>query len=159
MRLLDDHRHDHFYRSPFGLTAVDLPDEGSLAPPTVRWRYRKSVPNIASPLVLDGILYIVQDGGIVTTLDPETGEVFHRGRLSQGGKKFYASPVAGDGKIVVVDTEGRLSVLKAGREWEELSSTSLGEPCVATPAICEGRIYVRTPKGLYCFGAPTRENL
>lgn len=137
-----------------GLTAVDLPDGDKSASPEVRWSYRKSVPSIASPLVLDGILYLVQDGGIVTTLDPRTGAVFHRGRLSQGGKKFYASPVAGNGKVLVVDTEGRLTVLKAGREWKELSSISLGEPSFATPAISEGRIYVRTSKGLYCFGEP-----
>ena len=68
-------------------------------------------------------------------------------------------PVAGDGKVFVVDTEGRLTVLKAGREWKELSSISLGEPCFATPAICQGRVYVRTSQGLYCFGRPSRENL
>ena len=135
-----------------GLSAVDLPDEGSSDLPEIRWTYRKSVPSIASPLVFDGVLYIVQDGGIVTTFDPETGEVLRRGRLSQGGKKFYASPVAGDGKVYVIDTEGRLTVLKAGRDWEELSSTDLGEPCFATPALCDGRVFVRTSKTLYCFG-------
>jgi hypothetical protein len=80
------------------------------------------------------------------------GEVFRRDRLSQGGKNFYASPVAADGKVFLVDTEGRFTIIKAGREWEELSTTSLDEPCFATPAIRGGRILVRTPKGLYCLG-------
>jgi outer membrane protein assembly factor BamB len=141
------------YLNKGGLVAVDLPSNGASATAEVRWTYRKSVPYIASPLVLDGVLYVVQDGGIVTTFDPETGEVFRRGRLTQGGKNFYASPVAAGGKIFVVDTEGRLTVVKAGREWEELSTTSLGEPCFATPAIYGGRILVRTAEGLYCFGA------
>ncbi len=140
------------YLNKGGLVAVDLPGAGESATPEVRWTYRKSVPYIASPLILDGVLYVVQGGGIVTTIDPQTGDVFHRGRLSQGAKQFYASPVAADGKLFLVDTEGRLTVLKAGRDWEELSTMSLGEPCYATPAICDGRVLVRTSKGLYCFG-------
>ncbi len=139
------------YLNKGGLVAVDLPGDET-ASPEVRWTYRKSVPYIASPLVLDGILYVAQGGGIVTTIDPETGDVLHRGRLSQGAKQYYASPVAADGKIFLVDTEGKLTVVRAGSEWEELSTTSLGEPCYATPAICGGRIFVRTSKGLYCFG-------
>lgn len=139
------------YLDKGGLVAVDLPRDESKSP-EVRWTYRKSVPYIASPLVLDGILYVAQGGGIVTTIDPETGDVLHRGRLSQGAKQFYASPVAADSKIFLVDTEGKLTVLKAGREWEELSTTSLGEPCYATLAIYGGQVFVRTSKALYCFG-------
>jgi outer membrane protein assembly factor BamB len=144
------------YLNKGGLVAVNLPNKGASATAEVCWTYRKSVPYIASPLVLDGVLYAVQDGGIVTTFDPAAGEVFRRGRLSQGGKNFYASPVAADGKVFLVDTEGRFTIIKAGREWEELSTTSLDEPCFATPAICGGRILVRTSKGLYCFGETTR---
>ena len=71
------------------------------------------------------------------------------GRLKKGGGQFYASPVAADGKIFVVDTAGRFTVLKAGAEWEELSATEFGEDVIATPAICDGRIYVRTKSKLY----------
>jgi hypothetical protein len=60
--------------------------------------------------------------------------------------------VAGDGKIYLVNTDGQLTVLKAGAEWEQLSSQPLGEPCFATPAVCNNRIYVRTEKTLFCFG-------
>lgn len=139
------------YLNKGGLVAVDLASDETKSP-EVRWTYRKSVPYIASPLVLEGILYVAQDGGIVTTIDPETGDVLHRGRLSQGAKQYYASPVAADGKVFLVDTEGKLTVLKAGSEWEELSTTGLGEPCYATPAIYDGQIFVRTSKALYCFG-------
>lgn len=134
-----------------GLVAIDLPVADTPKEPAVCWTYRKSVPSIAMPLVLDHVLYFVQDGGIVTSVDPASGEVFRRGRLTQGGKNFYASPVAADGKLFLLDTEGRLTVAKAGREWEELSTTSLGEPCYATPAIYGGRLLVRTSKTLRCF--------
>lgn len=135
-----------------GLVAVDLAGAGDATTPEVRWSYRKSVPYVASPLVCDGVLYLVQDGGIVTTVDAETGEVHKRARLSQGGQKFYASPVAADGKVLIVDTAGQLTVLRAGPQWEEKTTAALGEPCYATPAICDGCLYLRTAGLLYCFG-------
>jgi hypothetical protein len=134
-----------------GLVAIDLHEAGGRVEPQVRWNYRKTVPYVASVLVLENVLYFVQDGGIVTSVDCESGLVSKRQRLKQGGKKFYASPVAADGKILIIDTEGQVAVLRAGSEWEVLTTSSLGEPCFATPAICEGRIYVRTVRTLYCF--------
>jgi outer membrane protein assembly factor BamB len=109
---------------------------------------------VASVLQYENVLYFVQDGGIVTTVEPDSGEVLKRGRLKQGGRKFYASPVAADGKVFVVDTAGQMVVLRADAQWEVLATNDLGEPCIATPAICGGRIYVRTASKLYCFGEP-----
>ena len=62
---------------------------------------------------------------------------------------YYASPVAADGKIFVVSETGKLSVVKAGKEWELLSLNDLNEPCYATPALADSRIYVRTQATLY----------
>ena len=64
---------------------------------------------------------------------------------------YYASPVAADGKLFTVSEEGKLTVLKAGGQWEILSVNDLGEPAHATPAIADGKLYVRTHKALYCF--------
>jgi hypothetical protein len=88
----------------------------------------------------------------LTAIDPETGDVLKRDRLKKGGKRFFASPVAADNKVFIVDTAGRLTVVRAGADWDVLASNSLGEPCFATPAICNGRIYLRTSSTLYCFG-------
>jgi outer membrane protein assembly factor BamB len=60
--------------------------------------------------------------------------------------------VAADGLIYLVDADGWLSVVKAGRDWQQVKTIELGEPCVATPAIADGRLYVRTSKSLFCFG-------
>jgi outer membrane protein assembly factor BamB len=110
---------------------------------------------VASPVFHDGVLYLVDDGGIFMSVNATDGSVLKRGRLKQGGRQFYASPVVADGKVFVVDTDGRLTVIQAGgADWQELSSTELGEPVVATPAICDGRLYVRTASKLYCFGQP-----
>ncbi len=138
-----------------GLLAIELSAADAAETPRVQWSYTKSVPYVASPVCHDGVLYLVDDGGIFMSVDAADGSVLKRGRLKQGGRQFYASPVIADGKVFVVDTDGRLTVLQAGgADWQELSSTELGEPVFATPAICDGRLFVRTESKLYCFGAP-----
>jgi hypothetical protein len=57
-----------------------------------------------------------------------------------------------DGKVFLLDTEGGLSVVKGGRDWTTLATSDLGEKCWTTPAICDGRLFVRTDKSIYCFG-------
>lgn len=135
-----------------GLTAVQLPQPDA-ATPSVRWTYTKAVPYIPSPVCYNDVLYFIQDqGGVFMSVNPADGSELKKERLKKGGKDFYASPVAGDGKVYVVDRSGRLTVLKAAAEWEELSSADFGEVIDATPAICDGRIYLRTPTKVYCFG-------
>ena len=135
-----------------GLAAVQLPQPDA-ATPSVRWTYTKAVPYIPSPVCYNDVLYIIQDqGGVFMSVNPADGSELKKERLKKGGKDFYASPVAGDGKVYVVDRSGRLTVLKAATEWEELSSADFGEAIDATPAICDGLIYLRTPTKLYCFG-------
>ncbi|MHC4178161.1 MAG: outer membrane protein assembly factor BamB family protein [Planctomycetota bacterium] len=135
-----------------GLVAIDLDQAADAVKAQVRWNYRKSVPYVPSPLVFDNVVYFVQDGGIVTAVNPEDGEILKRGRLKQGGRRFYASPVAADGKVFLLDTEGQMTVLRAGGQWEHLATNPLGEPCYATPALYRGHVYVRTSRTLYCFG-------
>ncbi len=135
-----------------GLVAVDVAGAGESCTGKVAWNYRKEVPYIASPIVHDGLLYLVDNGGLVTIIAPGDGTMISKKRLRKGGKQFYASPVAADGKIILLDTAGQLTVLSASEPWEELSTASLGEACIATPAIADGRIHVRTKSHLYCFG-------
>ena len=67
--------------------------------------------------------------------------------------EYYASPIAGDGKIYLVNLDGLVTVLKAGAQWEVLSTGDLHERVTATPAIADGRVYIRTDAMLYCFGS------
>ena len=73
------------------------------------------------------------------------------GRLG-ATKNYYSSPVTGDGKIYVLNEVGQLSIVSAERKWRVLSSTDFGEDAHATPAIVDGKIYLRTAGHLYCFG-------
>jgi outer membrane protein assembly factor BamB len=91
-------------------------------------------------------------GGIVTMLNPDTGELLKQGRLPGGSNTFYASPVAGDGKVYIASEKGQVFVLPPGPNLEPLMVNDLADGIYATPALMDGRIYLRTLNTLYCFG-------
>ena len=136
--------------------AIRLGGSGDVTRSHLLWRYQKSLPEVASPVLYRGVLYLVRNGGIVTTLDPENGEVLKQGRLRDAIDGFYASPVAGDGKVYMVSDAGRVAVLRAGGQWSVLRTNELGEDVYATPAISDGKLYVRTATRLYSFADPVQ---
>ncbi|HYP12478.1 MAG TPA: PQQ-binding-like beta-propeller repeat protein [Bryobacteraceae bacterium] len=138
---------------PGGLVRTKLGGKGDVSKTHIVWRHTKGLPYVTAPLVYQGIMYIVRDGGILSAFDPETGKVLHEGRLKDAIGAYYASPVAADGKIYFVSKEGKLTVIKPGAPWEVLASADLAEQVIATPAIAGDRIYVRTEGYLYAFGA------
>lgn len=135
-----------------GMLAYRLGGSGDVTDEALVWDYRRSVPQLPSPLVYEDVLYMLNDsGGILVTFQPATGEVLEKGRLEDAVDTYYASPVAGDGKIYLVSEHGTVVVLPAGGSLEPLSVTQLGENVYATPALAEGRVYLRTVSALYCF--------
>ncbi|MEX2261493.1 MAG: PQQ-binding-like beta-propeller repeat protein [Bryobacteraceae bacterium] len=152
-----DERDWIFYRSrrsAQNITMAIRPENarGDLTKTHVLWTYDRSVPVVSSPLLYEGLLYTVKDGGILTALDPETGALRKQGRLRDAIDSYYASPVAGDGKIYLASETGKISVLKPGAEWETLAVNDMEENCYASPTIADSRIYLRTGTKLYCFG-------
>jgi outer membrane protein assembly factor BamB len=97
---------------------------------------------------------MVNDGGIVTTLNPETGGEMGQGRLKGAIDRYYASPVAADGKIFMLSETGKVVVLAPGGTLEPVVVNDLKDDIYATPAISGGKMYVRTRGWLYCFGLP-----
>lgn len=126
---------------------------GDLTDKAVLWDYERGVPVVSSPLLYRGVLHTIKDGGILTSLDAETGEVVGEQRLRDAIDKYYSSPVAGDGKLYLASETGKVSVLDAEPPFETLSVRDFGEAIYATPAISDGVIYLRTAKRLYAFGA------
>jgi outer membrane protein assembly factor BamB len=93
---------------------------------------------------------MVKDGGIVSCLDAQSGRVLYRTRLGPKGA-YFASPVAGDGKIFAASHNGAIVVWTAGETFQRLAVNELHEPIFATPAIADGHLYVRTESRLYAF--------
>jgi len=160
----DDHvtqaEYDEFQRlfdqSQNRVLAIRPGGSGDVSQSHVAWQYDKSVPFCASPLWYGGRVFTVKDGGILTCLDAATGRPRKAGRVT-GGANYYASPVAGDGKVYLLSQRGTLSVVTAESEWKVIHSAEFKEDVYATPAIVDGRIYLRTSGHLYCFGTAAGE--
>jgi len=153
---LMDEREWNFYRAmktaQNSIQAVRAGGRGDVTDTHVLWRYRKSVPNTPSPLLYQGVLYMVKDGGVATALNPKTGEVLKQARLRGAIEHYWASPVAGDGKVYMLSEACKLTVLKAAAKWEPLAVNDLDDICFSTPAIADSRLYIRTRSALYAFG-------
>lgn len=138
-----------------GMWAFKLGGKGDVTDTAVRWHYDRSVPQLPSPLLYEGVLYMLNDGGIMTALDPATGRMLAQSRLQGAVDSFYSSPIAADGKILVISESGKAVVLKADGTLTILAVNDLDDAVHATPALEAGRLYVRTRSALYCFGLPS----
>ena len=134
-----------------GLVRTRLDGQGDLSRTHVVWRYTKGLPYVTAPLLYHNILYVIRNGGILAAIDPESGKLLREARLNDAIGEYYAQPVAGDDKIYVVNKDGKVTVIRPGVPWQQLSSGDLDEQVIATPAIAGDRIYVRTERTLYCF--------
>jgi outer membrane protein assembly factor BamB len=136
-----------------GLLAIKLGGEGDQTSTAIRWRYSKPVPQVPSTLLYHGVLYMINDSGILISFDPATGKVLKQGRLHGAIDKYFSSPVAADDKVFLIGEGGQVSVLKAAGDWDVLKVNELDDEVFATPAIADGRIYIRTRSALYAFGS------
>jgi outer membrane protein assembly factor BamB len=138
-----------------GLVRVKLGGKGDVTATHIAWRYTRGLPYVLAPLLYQNVLYVIRNGGILATIDPESGKMLNEARLKDAIGEYYAQPVAGDGKIYFISKDGKASVIKAGEKWELLSSGNFDAQVIATPAIANGRIYVRTSEALYSFAPRT----
>jgi outer membrane protein assembly factor BamB len=135
-----------------GMLAIRLGGSGDMTDTAIRWKYQRSVPQLPSPLLFRGVLYMVNDNGIVTTLDPETGRVIGQGRLTGAFGAHFASPIAAGDRVYFTTEAGAVVVVRPGGEIVPEFVNALGEDTYATPAVADGRLYVRTTAALYAFG-------
>ncbi len=136
-----------------GLLAITLGGKGDVTAGAIKWKYQRPVPQVPSTLLYKGVLFMINDSGILLSIDPATGKVLKQGRLKGAIDKYFASPVGADGKVFLVSQDGTASVVDAKGEWEILSVNALDDEVFATPAIADGRIYVRTKATLYAFAS------
>jgi hypothetical protein len=152
-----DRRDWEYFRNSMAMTngmfAIRLGGSGDMTAESFLWIYSRAVPQLPSPLLYGGVLYMVNDGGIVTILDPQTGERLDQDRLEGAVDHYYASPVAADGKIYMVSELGKVAVLTPGPALDLIAVSDLDDTVYGTPALAGDRIYLRTGTTLYCFGS------
>ncbi|MHB1422244.1 MAG: outer membrane protein assembly factor BamB family protein [Gemmataceae bacterium] len=118
--------------------------------PGEKWRMKHNTPDVSSPLVHDGLVYLCREDGVLICLDAKSGEQVYSESLHK--QRYRASPVYADGKIYLTARDGVVSVVKAGRKFELLAVNRMGDDIAASPAIADGRIYLRGFKALYAIG-------
>src|SRR5262249_6563322 len=118
------------------VTALRPDATGANKPAEVVWKEKAALPEVPSPLYYRGRLYLVRNGGILTCWDAKTGKKVYEERMGATGH-YYASPLAGDGKIYVCSSAGVVTVLEAGDSFRVLAKNDLGEPILATPALAD----------------------
>ncbi|MCW5559020.1 MAG: PQQ-binding-like beta-propeller repeat protein, partial [Verrucomicrobiae bacterium] len=132
------------------VTAVRPGDPANGRAPALAYQVRKSAPYVPTSVSRDGLAWLWSDGGIVTCIAANTGEIRYQERV---GGNFFGSPVWVDGRLFCVSTSGEIVVLKAGDSFEVLHRYPLGELCHTTPAVARERMFVRTETRLIALGA------
>jgi outer membrane protein assembly factor BamB len=145
-----------FHRAQNAMLAIKPVGQGQQGDSAVIWKYGRGVPYVSTPLLSKGILWMVKEGGIVTKLDAGSGQMLQEERVPGFGN-YFASPVAGDGKVYFSSESGTVSVVADEPGWRVISSRDLHEKIYATPVLQGGRLYLRTEQGLYCFQGPQRQ--
>ena len=120
------------------------------------WSHSRGGAYMPTPLLYRGLYYVVHHNGRVVAYDADSGTAVYKSRFSHGGV-FTASPVAVNGKIYLPTEEGMIYVLEAGPEYRELAVNEMREPLMATPAVSEGILLVRTPTRLVAIANRSRE--
>ncbi|MHC4266825.1 MAG: outer membrane protein assembly factor BamB family protein, partial [Planctomycetota bacterium] len=128
------------------LWAVRGDGRGDVTDSHIAWKSEKKVPTIPSPLVIDSLIYMVSNDGVVSCLEAETGKEVWRERI---GGSFSSSPVYANGRIYFSDQNGKTTVLKAGRAFEVLAVNQLDDGFMASPAVVGRCLIMRTKTHLY----------
>jgi outer membrane protein assembly factor BamB len=133
------------------MLAIHPGGRGDITETGVAWKLLKGVPQRPSPLYINGLLYGIHDNGVMTCRDPKTGDAIWQKRL---GDNYAASPVYAAGRIYVISESGKTSVIAPGRKYQLLATNQLDTGCVASPAVADGAIFLRTSSHLYRIRKP-----
>jgi outer membrane protein assembly factor BamB len=130
------------------MLAIELAQAGDLSPPKIRWRHRSSGPCAPSGVIYHERLYVVTSDGVVSCLALDDGRTLWRQQLAG---PVSASLVAGAGHVYVTAESGEVCVLRASDTYELVATSAMHELCLATPAIADSEIFLRTESHLFCI--------
>jgi outer membrane protein assembly factor BamB len=119
------------------------------ATPEIAWEADEFLPEVSSPLAVNGMVYIATTYGVFACLDAKTGEKLWD---QEYGDAFYSSPVFADGKVYITDMSGKTHIVKATKDYQLVGTPELGEKAVCSPVFQDGRVYLRGMNNLYCLG-------
>lgn len=128
------------------LVAVKLGGRGDVTDTHIAWKCSRNMPFKPSPLLIDGLLYLISDGGVLTCLDAKTGEEIWKERV---GGNFSASPIYAEGRIYLFNEEGKTTLVKPARTYQKIGECELGDGFMASPAVSGKALFVRTKSALY----------
>jgi outer membrane protein assembly factor BamB len=126
--------------------------EGKSNSEAIAWSRTGRGSYMPTPLIYDGILYVLANNGLLDAYNLRTGEEVYRQRLPVVGSGFSASPVASDGKLYLSNEDGEMLVIAAGQKFSHIATNSMGEMLMATPALSDGVMYVRSSASLFAVG-------
>jgi outer membrane protein assembly factor BamB len=134
------------------MLAVKPGGQGDVTTSHVAWKFDRGLPYVSSPLFYEGRVYLVKDGGMLSSFNAKTGKPYYLQERLEAPGSYYSSPVAVAGRLYLASLPGKLTVVKAGGEKPEiLHQTDFGDRIFATPALAGDQIYLRTQKRLYAF--------
>ena len=128
------------------------PRGGETSNRSVAWSRKGRGPYMPTPLVYRGVLHVLANNGVLDAYDLRTGEEIYRERLPHVGNGYSASPVAADGKLYLSSEDGEILVVSAGRTYRHIATNSMDDLLMATPALSDGVMYVRTARSLFAIG-------
>lgn len=131
------------------LMAIRLGGKGDMTDQSILWSSKKNMTARSSPLFIDGLLYVVNTAGQAKCIDAATGAEIWTQRV---GLETSASPVFADGKIYTTDESGLTTIFAPGRMFNKIAENSLPDGCLASMAVLDGAIYIRTKDYLYKVG-------
>jgi outer membrane protein assembly factor BamB len=118
--------------------------------PHEQWRMKSNTPDVPSPLVYDGIVYLCRENGGLMVLDAKSGEQLYEKKLHAA--LYRASPLYAYGKVYLTARDGIITVVKAGKTFEKIAENKLPDQITASPAVSNGRIYIRGIDTLWAIG-------
>jgi outer membrane protein assembly factor BamB len=141
-----------FAKGDSGIFALRTPGDHDITSTHVAWKQTRGVPGLSSPLFYRGRVFAVQDGGRVSCWDAKTGQAFYEQERLGADGEYYASPIAANGRVYFTSSKGTIAIIRLADTLDVQARNVIGESMMATPAIANDALYVRSAKHLWAFG-------
>jgi outer membrane protein assembly factor BamB len=147
-----DHMKAMFADAKNQLFAIKPGGHGDITDTNLMWSIGKHLPYVSSPLCVNNRVYAIKNGGLASCYDAHSGSTLYQAERMDAPGDYYSSAITADGRVYVASQKGTVSVLDENGAFKILARNVIGEPIFATPAIVDGRLYLRTDKHLFAFG-------